>query len=61
MWDGNAQEWSNTVTREFEIRTNTEVNNNADSEGTLSEWILPIGLGFVTILLIGYMLQSRKN
>ena len=61
VWDGNAQEWSNTVTREFEILTNTEVNNNADSEGNLSEWILPIGLGFVTILLIGYMLQSRKN
>ena len=44
--------------------SNLAVNNsqdNAESEIELGEWILPIGLGLVILLLLGYMVLSRKN
>ena len=61
VWDGNAQQWSNTASEEIQITPNTKVADDTESEIQISEWLLPAGLGLVILLLIGYMIQSRKD
>jgi hypothetical protein len=61
VWDSGAEVWSNTVTQEFEVVASSNSQDNAESELEVGEWILPIGLGLVILLLLGYMVLSRKN
>ena len=61
VWDSGAEVWSNTVTQEFEVVASSNSQDNAESEIEVGEWILPIGLGLVILLLLGYMVLSRKN
>ena len=61
VWDGNAQVWSNVVTEEIELVPATKTNDNSQSETTISDWLLPIGLGIVVILILGYMVMTKKE
>ena len=61
VWDSGAEVWSNTVSQEFEVVTTTNSQDDAESEIEVGEWILPIGLGLVVLLLIGYMVLSRRD
>ena len=61
VWDSNAQEWSNTDTKDIEVIPEVEVKDESESEIEIGDWILPIGLGLVAILLLGYLIQSRRN
>ena len=61
VWDSAAQVWSNNASQEFEVVTNSNSQDDAESEVEIGEWVLPIGLGLVVLLLIGYMLLSRKD
>ena len=61
VWDGNAQVWSNVVTEEIELVPATKTNDNSQSEATISDWLLPIGLGIVVILILGYMVMTKKE
>ncbi len=61
VWDSGAEVWSNTVTQEVEVVASSNSQDNAASEIEVGEWILPIGLGLVILLLLGYMVLSRKN
>ena len=61
VWDNNAQQWSNNDTLEIEVVPKVETKDDSESDIEIGDWVLPIGLGFVVLLLIGYMFQSRKN
>jgi len=61
VWDSHAQEWSNEASQDVEIEEKTNLQDDAESEITIGAWVLPIGLGLITLLLIGYMIQSRKD
>mgnify|MGYP001177108183 CR=1 FL=1 len=60
VWDGNAEEWSNVDTKEIEL---IPVGNTVDESGSdilIGDWLLPIGLGIIVLLLLGYILMTRK-
>ena len=61
VWDNVAQEWSNTATKEVTITPQAETKDDSESELEIGEWVLPIGLAVIVLLLLGYMLQSRKK
>ena len=61
VWDSGAEVWSNTASQEFEVVASSNSQDNAESEIEVGEWILPIGLGLVILLLLGYMVLSRRN
>ena len=61
VWDSHAQEWSNNVTQEVEVKALVVTQDDTESENAIGDWVLPIGLGLVVILLLGYMIQSRKD
>ena len=61
VWDNNAQQWSNNDTLEIEVVPKVETKDDSESDIEIGDWVLPIGLGLVALLLIGYMFQSRKN
>ena len=61
VWDSHAQEWSNSVTQEVEVKALVVTLDDTESENAIGDWVLPIGLGLIAILLIGYMIQSRKD
>lgn len=61
VWDGNAQVWSNVETKEIDIVPATNTNDDSESEIVVSDWLLPIGLGIVVILLLGYMVMTKKD
>ena len=61
VWDSNAQQWSNTALQEIEVIPQVETKDDSESEIEIGEWVLPIGLGLVLLLLVGYMLQSKKD
>ena len=61
VWDSGAEVWSNTVSQEFEVVASSNSRDNAESEIDVGEWILPIGLGLIILLLLGYMVLSRRN
>ena len=61
VWDNNAQQWSNNDTLEIEVVPKVETKDDSESDIEIGDWVLPIGLGLVVLLLIGYMFQSRKN
>ena len=61
VWDNVAQEWSNTATKEVTISPQAETKDDSESELEIGEWVLPIGLAVIVLLLLGYMLQSRKK
>ncbi len=61
VWDSHAQEWSNEASQDVEIEEKTNLQDDAESEITIGAWVLPIGLGLIALLLIGYMIQSRKD
>jgi len=59
--DIQAQEWSNNVTQEVEVKALVVTLDDTESENTIGDWVLPIGLGLIAILLVGYLIQSRKD
>ena len=59
VWDNVAQVWSNNVTQEIVVQQEITTQEVAESD-SISDWILPIGLGLVAILLIAYLIQSRR-
>tara|TARA_B100000700_G_scaffold173750_1_gene191963 strand:+ start:5019 stop:7460 length:2442 start_codon:yes stop_codon:yes gene_type:complete len=61
VWDSHAQEWSNTASQDVEIEEKTDSQDDASSEISIGEWVLPVGLGLIVLLLVGYMVQSRKD
>ena len=61
VWDGNAQVWSNVETKEIDLVPATNTNDDSESEIVVSDWLLPIGLGIVVILLLGYMVMTKKE
>ena len=61
VWDSNAQVWSNIVTQEVEVDSIRTSDDNSNSDNAFGQWILPIGLALVAILLIIYLLQSRRE
>ena len=61
VWDNVAQEWSNTAIKEVTISPQAETKDDSESELEIGEWVLPIGLAVIVLLLLGYMLQSRKK
>jgi len=61
VWDSGAQVWSNTISQDFEVVTTSIPQDDAESEIEVGEWILPIGLGLIVLLLIGYMFLSRRD
>ena len=61
VWDSHAQEWSNNVSQEVEVKTPVIPQDDTESEISIGDWVLPIGLGLIAILFIGYLIQSRKD
>ena len=61
VWDSHAQEWSNNVTQEVEVKALVVTLDDTESENAIGDWVLPIGLGLIAILLVGYLIQSRKD
>lgn len=61
VWDSHAQEWSNTATQDVTLTKIETVQDVAESESQIGDWVLPIGLGLLVILLGGYLIQSRKS
>ena len=61
VWDSNAQVWSNIVTQEVEVDSIRTLDDNSNSDNAFGQWILPIGLALVAILLIIYLSQSRRE
>ncbi|MGB1491400.1 MAG: hypothetical protein ACPG9O_04970, partial [Candidatus Poseidoniaceae archaeon] len=61
VWDGNAQVWSNVETKEIDLVPATSTNDDSESEVVISDWLLPIGLGIVAILLLGYMVMTKRE
>ena len=61
VWDGNAQVWSNVETKEINLVPSTNTNDDSESEIVVSDWLLPIGLGIVVILLLGYMVMTKRE
>ena len=61
VWDGNAQVWSNVETKEIDLVPATKTNDDSESEIVISEWLLPIGLGIVVTLLLGYMVMTKRQ
>jgi len=49
------------VTQEIEVKAKVSTQDDSESEVEISDWVLPIGLGLVVLLLVGYMIQSRKD
>ena len=61
VWDGIAQVWSNVVSQEVEISKPVITTDESESELPIAEWLLPIGLGIVVILLLAYMVMTRRD
>jgi hypothetical protein len=61
VWDSHAQEWSNIVSQDVEVKAPVITQDDTESEISIGDWVLPIGLGLIAILLLGYLIQSRKN
>ncbi|MBT4982748.1 MAG: hypothetical protein HOM47_02360 [Euryarchaeota archaeon] len=61
VWDGHAQEWSNTATQDVELTKVETVADDTESEIAIGDWVLPIGLGIFVTLLAGYLIQSKKK
>ena len=61
VWDGNAQVWSNVETKAIDLEPATNIKDDSESEILISDWLLPIGLGIVVILLLGYMVMTKKD
>jgi hypothetical protein len=60
VWDSHASQWSNTAFQSVEITQEKVQDEKSDSSLALGEWILPIGLGVVLLLLVG-LLFARRN
>ena len=61
VWDGIAQVWSNVASQEVEISKPEIATDESESELPIAEWLLPIGLGIVVILLLAYMVMTRRD
>ena len=61
VWDGVAQEWSNTVSKDVEVKNVVISQDDAESEVAIGDWVLPIGLGLMVILLAGYLILSKRE
>ncbi len=61
VWDSNAQEWSNTASKDVDLKAIVVLQDDSESETNIGDWVLPLGLGILVILLVGYMIQSRKD
>ncbi len=61
VWDSHAQEWSNTASKDVEIKAIVVLQDESESELNIGNWVLPMGIGLLVILLAGYLIQSRKD
>ena len=61
VWDSHAQEWSNTASEDVEVKELVVPLDDTESEIVIGDWVLPIGLSLLALLLIGYLIQSRKE
>jgi hypothetical protein len=61
VWDSHAQEWSNTASQDVDVKSIVVLQDDPESEVSIGDWVLPIGLGLLALLLVGYMIQSRKD
>ena len=61
VWDGNALEWSNVDTKEIELIPAGNAVDESASDILIGDWLLPIGLGIVLVLLLGYMVMSGRE
>jgi hypothetical protein len=61
VWDGIAQEWSNTATKEVDVKDLVLSQDDAESEVAIGDWVLPIGLGLIVVLLVGYLILSKRE
>jgi hypothetical protein len=61
VWDGVAQEWSNTATKDVDVENVVISQDEAESEVAIGDWVLPIGLGLIVILLGGYLILSKRE
>jgi hypothetical protein len=60
VWDNAAQEWSNNATQDVKITSTVVAQDDAESNNDIADWILPIGLVVIGLLLVGYFLSKRK-
>ena len=60
VWDNVAQEWSNNASQEVEITSTVVAQDDAESSNDIADWILPIGLVVIGLLLVGYFFSKRK-
>jgi len=44
-----------------DVKSVVTLQDEPESEVSIGYWVLPIGLGLLVILLVGYMIQSRKD
>ena len=61
VWDGVAQEWSNTATKDVDVQKVVIPQDDAESEVAIGDWVLPIGLGLIVVLLAGYLILSKRE
>ena len=60
VWDNAAQEWSNNATQDVKITSTVVAQDETESSNDIADWILPIGLVVIGLLLVGYFLSKRK-
>ena len=60
VWDNAAQEWSNNATKDVKISDTVVAQDETESGSDIGDWILPIGLVVIGLLLVGYFLSKRK-
>ena len=61
VWDGNALEWSSVDTKEIELIPAGNAVDESASDILIGDWLLPIGMGIVLVLLLGYMVMSGRE
>ena len=61
VWDGHAQQWSNTAHQEYDFKESIPESTVSDSQSSLGEWTLPVGLGVIVFLLIIVIRQTSNN
>ena len=59
VYDNYAQTWSNTATQNVELQELKQIEQVDESEG-LGDWVLPVGLGAIVLLLVIVLFTTRK-
>jgi hypothetical protein len=61
VWDGHAKQWSNTAYQDYEFKEPVPEKTITDSQSAFGEWVLPIGLGVIVLLLIIVIRQTTNK